>query len=103
MYGEIQEALERAGEDESVVCAVVTGAGDYYCSGNDFSNFTQIPPEGPQKMAAEAKDILRYSIEVPMEQKRVSPLVRCPHFEIIQKWYLGIKMFREVSSVQGVF
>lgn len=59
MYRELQEALEAAGEDERVVCAVLTGAGDYYCSGNDLSNFTQIPPEGPQKMAAEARDNLR--------------------------------------------
>jgi peroxisomal 3,2-trans-enoyl-CoA isomerase len=62
MYREIQEALQAAGEDEAVVCAVLTGAGDYYCSGNDLSNFANIPPEGPQKMAAEAKDILRYFI-----------------------------------------
>ena len=60
MYGEVQSALESAGQDDSVVCTVLTGAGDYYCSGNDLSNFTQIPPEGPQKMAAEAKEILKY-------------------------------------------
>ena len=60
MYKELQAALQAAGQDDSVVCAVLTGAGDYYCSGNDLSNFTQIPPEGPQKMAAEAKEILRW-------------------------------------------
>ena len=49
-----------AGEDDSVVCVVLTGAGDYYCSGNDLSSLAQIPPEGHKKMAAEAKDILRY-------------------------------------------
>ena len=59
MYRELQKALEAAAEDERVVCAVLTGAGDYYCSGNDLSNFTQIPPEGHQKMAAEASDNLR--------------------------------------------
>ena len=48
-----------AGEDDKVVVALLTGAGDYYCSGNDLSNFTQIPPEGPQKLAAEAKQILK--------------------------------------------
>ena len=61
MYREIQEALQAAGEDEAVVCAVLTGAGDYYSSGNDLSNFTNIPPDGPQKMAAEAKDTLKYT------------------------------------------
>ena len=59
MYREVQAALQVAGQDDSVVCAVLTGAGDYYCSGNDLSNFTQIPPEGPQKMAEEAKGILK--------------------------------------------
>jgi peroxisomal 3,2-trans-enoyl-CoA isomerase len=59
MYREVRAALEAAGGDEGVVCAVLTGAGDYYCSGNDLANFTQIPPEGPQKMAAEAREILR--------------------------------------------
>ena len=59
MYREIQEALKVAGEDDRVVVTLLTGAGDYYCSGNDLSNFTQIPPEGPQKLAAEAKQILK--------------------------------------------
>ena len=59
MYAEIQQALEEAGKDDSVVLAVLTGAGDYYCSGNDLSNFANIPPEGPQKLAADAKMILQ--------------------------------------------
>ncbi len=59
MYSEWQQALTEAGDDNNVVVAMVTGAGDYYCSGNDLSNFMNIPPEGPEKMAAEAKGILR--------------------------------------------
>ena len=59
MYSEIQDALRVAGSDNSVVVTMITGAGDYYCSGNDLSNFAQIPPEGPQKLAAQARDILR--------------------------------------------
>lgn len=59
MYTEVQQALINAGENESVVVAMITGAGDYYCSGNDLSNFMNIPPEGPEKLAAEAKTILR--------------------------------------------
>ena len=58
MYKEVQHALEEAGRDSKVVVTVLTGEGKYYCSGNDLSNFTQIPPEGPEKLAAEAKDIL---------------------------------------------
>lgn len=60
MYSEIQHALNAAGEDKNVVVTVITGAGDYFCSGNDLSNFTNIPPEGPAKMAAEAREVLRY-------------------------------------------
>ena len=59
MYSEIQHALNAAGQDNKVVVTVITGAGDYFCSGNDLSNFTNIPPEGPTKMAAEAREILR--------------------------------------------
>ena len=59
MYTEVQHALQAAGKDNSVVVTVITGAGDYYCSGNDLSNFTQIPPEGPEKLAAQAKEILQ--------------------------------------------
>lgn len=58
MYSEVQHALQAAGTDNSVTVTVITGAGDYYCSGNDLGNFTQIPPEGPEKLAAQAKQIL---------------------------------------------
>ena len=60
MYHEIMEALEEADKDPSVKLAVITGEGDFYCSGNDLSNFANIPPEGPKKMASDAKEILRY-------------------------------------------
>ncbi len=58
MYSEVQEALRTAGQDSSVALAVITGAGDYYCSGNDLTNFMNIPPEGPAKLAAQARSIL---------------------------------------------
>lgn len=58
MYSEIQDALKAAGQDSSVVLAAITGAGDYYCSGNDLTNFVNIPPEGPAKLAAQARSIL---------------------------------------------
>ena len=52
-------ALDEAGKNDACVVAMVTGTGDYYCSGNDLSNFTRIPPEGPQKMAQDARAILK--------------------------------------------
>ncbi|KAL1006778.1 hypothetical protein UPYG_G00076980 [Umbra pygmaea] len=42
MYNELITALEQAGKDESVI-TVITGSGDFYCSGNDLTNFTKIP------------------------------------------------------------
>ncbi|XP_018122206.1 enoyl-CoA delta isomerase 2 L homeolog isoform X1 [Xenopus laevis] len=57
MYEEIGKALEEAGKDESVF-AVLSGVGDYFCSGNDLNNFTNIPPEGKEKMANDSADLL---------------------------------------------
>lgn len=59
MYHEFMTALDEAGKNDACVVAMVTGTGDYYCSGNDLSNFTRIPPEGPQKMASDARQILK--------------------------------------------
>lgn len=59
MYSEIQRALDEAAKIDSIVVTMITGAGNYYCSGNDLSNFMNIPPEGPQKLAADAKEILK--------------------------------------------
>jgi peroxisomal 3,2-trans-enoyl-CoA isomerase len=59
MYQEWIDALEDAANDKSCVLTVVTGAGDYYCSGNDLSNFAKIPPEGPEKMARDGRNVLK--------------------------------------------
>eukprot|EP00067_Danio_rerio_P000593 NP_001002645.2 enoyl-CoA delta isomerase 2, mitochondrial [Danio rerio] len=58
MYNELIEALELAGKDDSVI-TVMTGNGDYYCSGNDLNNFTKIPEGGVEKMAKDAGELLR--------------------------------------------
>ncbi|XP_026218087.1 enoyl-CoA delta isomerase 2, mitochondrial [Anabas testudineus] len=58
MYNEIVAALEQAAKDDSVI-TVFTGAGDFYCSGNDLNNFTKIPEGGVQDMARRAGDLLR--------------------------------------------
>ncbi|XP_030624597.1 enoyl-CoA delta isomerase 2 isoform X1 [Chanos chanos] len=58
MYNELIEALELAGKDDSVI-TVITGNGDYYCSGNDLNNFTKIPEGGIEKMAKDAGELLR--------------------------------------------
>lgn len=53
MYNEIQEALRQAGRDESVAGLVLTGAGEYYSSGNDLSNFSAM--KHPKTMSHEAR------------------------------------------------
>ncbi|XP_056377049.1 enoyl-CoA delta isomerase 2-like isoform X2 [Hyla sarda] len=58
MYSEICLALDEASKDDSVI-TVVTGHGDYFCSGNDLNNFTNIPPEGKEKMASDSAVILQ--------------------------------------------
>ncbi|XP_075128280.1 enoyl-CoA delta isomerase 2 [Leptodactylus fuscus] len=57
MYKEIGLALDEAAKDDSVI-TVLTGHGDYFCSGNDLNNFTNIPPEGKEKMANDSAVIL---------------------------------------------
>ncbi|XP_048755262.1 enoyl-CoA delta isomerase 2-like [Ostrea edulis] len=58
MYDEWVAALKEAAEDRSVVVTVVTGAGDFYCSGNDLGNFMNIPPDGVKAMAENGGVIL---------------------------------------------
>jgi peroxisomal 3,2-trans-enoyl-CoA isomerase len=59
MYLEIQRAMAAAAADSTSRAVVLTGQGDWYSSGNDLSNFTEnMPPEGPTKMAADARELL---------------------------------------------
>ncbi|CDQ56004.1 enoyl-CoA delta isomerase 2 [Oncorhynchus tshawytscha] len=58
MYNEVIKALEQAGKDDSVI-TVITGSGDFYCSGNDLTNFTKIPEGGIEQMAKDAGELLR--------------------------------------------
>ncbi|XP_055964510.1 enoyl-CoA delta isomerase 2 isoform X2 [Sorex fumeus] len=58
MYQDIMQALKAAGDDDSAI-TVLTGSGDYYCSGNDLSNFTDIPPGGLEEKAKNSAVLLR--------------------------------------------
>ncbi|KAJ8337107.1 hypothetical protein SKAU_G00383270 [Synaphobranchus kaupii] len=67
MYLEIVKALELAGKDESVI-AVITGTGDYYCSGNDLTNATKAMEHGLEKvknMNFLFRDFVRAFIDFP--------------------------------------
>ncbi|KAG8506943.1 Enoyl-CoA delta isomerase 2, mitochondrial [Galemys pyrenaicus] len=58
MYQELMLALQAAGKDDSAL-TVLTGNGDYYCSGNDLTNFTDIPPGGVEQKAKDSAVLLR--------------------------------------------
>ncbi|KAI7792384.1 enoyl-CoA delta isomerase 2, mitochondrial isoform X1 [Triplophysa rosa] len=58
MYNELIEALDLAGKDDSVI-TVMTGSGDYYCSGNDLNNFTNTPAGGVEALAKKSGELLR--------------------------------------------
>ncbi|XP_012672374.2 enoyl-CoA delta isomerase 2, mitochondrial [Clupea harengus] len=62
MYNEIIKALDQASKDDSVI-TVLTGSGDYYCSGNDLTNFTKIPEGGMEQMAKDAGELLRQYVK----------------------------------------
>uniref|UniRef100_H0YVJ0 Enoyl-CoA delta isomerase 2 n=1 Tax=Taeniopygia guttata TaxID=59729 RepID=H0YVJ0_TAEGU len=68
MYREIIKALEEAGKNDSTI-AVITGNGDYYSSGNDLSNFTNVQPGEMEKMAKDGavllKDFVGHFIDFP--------------------------------------
>uniref|UniRef100_A0A2D4L631 ACB domain-containing protein n=1 Tax=Micrurus paraensis TaxID=1970185 RepID=A0A2D4L631_9SAUR len=62
MYNEIMKALEEATNDDSAI-TVLTGNGDYYCSGNDLSNFTQISPGGIEESAKNSAEMLKKFVQ----------------------------------------
>ncbi|XP_029656116.2 enoyl-CoA delta isomerase 2 isoform X1 [Octopus sinensis] len=57
MYYEIINALQEATTADCSI-AVVTGAGEYFCSGNDLNNFANVAPENISAMAENASVIL---------------------------------------------
>lgn len=59
MYEGLTNILKSSATDNNVRVVLLTGTGDYYCSGNDLSNFLNIPPEGPEKLAADSAQLLK--------------------------------------------
>lgn len=60
MYEEIVNALTEAKNDDKIAVTVFTGAGDYYCSGNDLSNFVSMMNSGltAAELAEQARVLL---------------------------------------------
>ena len=64
MYEEIGEALADCAARDDARVLMLTGKGSFYSSGNDLTNFTQnMPPEGPEKFAEIASDMLQRFID----------------------------------------
>jgi peroxisomal 3,2-trans-enoyl-CoA isomerase len=53
MYVEVRDSLLKLSKDQNVKVGLITASGDFFSSGNDLSNFSQLMH--PLKMAAEAK------------------------------------------------
>jgi len=58
MYDELCRVLTEATDDPKTVITVLTGAGEYYCSGNDLNNFMALSGS-MQNMAQRGGDILK--------------------------------------------
>ncbi|XP_058411332.1 enoyl-CoA delta isomerase 2 isoform X1 [Diceros bicornis minor] len=58
MYQEIILALKAASQDDSAI-TVLTGNGDFYCSGNDLTNVTDTPLGGIEEKAKNSTNLLR--------------------------------------------
>lgn len=76
MYHGIIEALEASNKDKSTSITVVTGTGDYFCSGNDLSNFAKAASaskEEIKEMAETASVMLKHYIQAYIDHEK--PLV----------------------------
>jgi Delta3-Delta2-enoyl-CoA isomerase len=61
LYKEVGNAMRAMQKDDSVKVVVLTGAGDYYSSGNDLSNFSQLMH--PLTMAKQGYEILHEFVD----------------------------------------
>eukprot|EP00742_Colponemidia_sp_Colp-10_P001563 GILJ01001680.1.p1 GENE.GILJ01001680.1~~GILJ01001680.1.p1 ORF type:complete len:265 (+),score=39.65 GILJ01001680.1:42-836(+) len=63
MYLDVISALQWATSRDDVVVALLTGSGDYFSSGNDLSNFLNIPDDTtPEQLSKKSGDMLRQFI-----------------------------------------
>jgi Delta3-Delta2-enoyl-CoA isomerase len=56
MYREVERAIRTASADTAVTVIMLIGVGDYYSSGNDLSNFSEL--KHPLTIAKEAREVL---------------------------------------------
>ena len=56
MYKELERAIRGASVNDKISVIMLTGSGDYYSSGNDLSNLSEL--KHPLTIAKEARDLL---------------------------------------------
>jgi Delta3-Delta2-enoyl-CoA isomerase len=56
MYREVERAIRTASADTAITVIMLIGVGDYYSSGNDLSNFSEL--KHPLTIAKEAREVL---------------------------------------------
>jgi Delta3-Delta2-enoyl-CoA isomerase len=56
MYREVERAIRTASADTAATVIMLIGVGDYYSSGNDLSNFSEL--KHPLTIAKEAREVL---------------------------------------------
>ncbi|XP_068216236.1 enoyl-CoA delta isomerase 2-like [Palaemon carinicauda] len=67
MYDEWVAALDEAAADPKTVVTAITGAGKYYCSGNDLSNFTNIDMSKIHELAKDSGVLLERFVSAFIE------------------------------------
>ena len=72
MYKELTKLLKSSSESSSINIIILEGAGNFYSSGNDLSNFTaNMPKGGPKQLAAEASVLLEEFVNSFIECKKI--------------------------------
>lgn len=76
MYVEIQEALKEAESNPNILLCCITGAGDFYCAGNDLSNFTEgLKTRSVAEMAKGGRDILEFVLTINLNFEKFNQLI----------------------------
>lgn len=80
MYETFIQSMDTASNDSQTSITVITGSGDYYCSGNDLSNFTRIKkPSDMVELADHGEKVLERFVRAHiLHEKPLIALVNGP-------------------------
>ncbi|KAK0395667.1 hypothetical protein QR680_001383 [Steinernema hermaphroditum] len=73
MYRGITEALNFASKDKKTRVTVISAAGNYFCSGNDLSNFAVKRPEDVKELAEAGEKVLNAYVKAYIDHDK--PLI----------------------------